>query len=56
MPHFSRDKESNVWRQGSVGENLSWQKSLAISKKDQTQFIQGALLTTYLLVNLNLGQ
>ena len=55
MPNFSRDKESNVWRQGSTGQNL-WQKSLAISKKDQTQFIQDALLTTYLLVNLNLGQ
>ena len=56
VSNFSRDKESNVWREGSTGEKLSWQKSLANSKKDYTQFIQGALLTTYLLVNLNLGQ
>ena len=56
MPNFSRDKESNVRREGSTGENLSWQKSLANSKKEYTEFIQAALLTTSLLVNLNLGQ
>ena len=56
MPNFSRDKESNVRREGSTGENLSWQKSLANSKKECIEFIQGALFTTYLLANLNLGQ
>ena len=46
-----RDKEGNIWREGSFGKKLSRQKSQANSWRHYTQFIQGALFQTTLFTS-----
>ena len=51
VPNFLRDKEGNIWREGSFGKKSSRQKSQANSWRHYTQFIQGALFQTTLFTS-----